>query len=344
MPTLVSVIIPCYNAQEWLTEAIDSCLQQTYRNIEIIVIDDGSTDNSPEIIKSYGDKIITDKIPHRSGNFARNKGIALSSGKYIQFLDADDYIYPEKIARQVSFFEATGADIIYGDWRHKYHLPNGESFLGKIEIPGEQVDILESLISNWWVALASLMYSRRIVLKVGGWDENLPIVQDRAFFLSTVMAGAKVLYQPGCYSVYRRHGTSTVSTSSQNLWIETHHRINAALQEKISQMGKLSPSYRRAFAKAYFELARESLPLDFSQYKMFLYKAITIYPDFDGNSKIWIYNLMIKIIGFNFTEKLVSNILRVKNQVKPFLKPLVMQTFFSRYYARLNYWASVNVK
>jgi glycosyltransferase involved in cell wall biosynthesis len=344
MPSLVSVIIPCYNAQKWLEEAIDCCLQQTYPNIEIIVIDDGSTDNSSEIIKSYADKIVTYKMPHRSGNVARNKGIDLSSGKYIQFLDADDYIYPQKIARQVSFLEANEADIVYGDWRHKYHLPNGESFLGKVEIPGEQVDILESLISNWWVALASLMYSRKIVLKVGGWDENLPIVQDRAFFLSTVMAGAKVFYQPGCYSLYRRHGSSTVSTSSHNLWIETHYKINTELQEKIFQMGKLSPSYRQAFAKAYFELARKSLPFDYSQYKIFLNKALTTYPEFDGDSKIFIYNLMKRFIGFNLTEKLVSNILRLKNQVKPFIKPLVMQTFFSRYYARFNYWASVDVK
>jgi len=65
MPKLVSIIIPCFNAEKWLREAIDSCLQQTYPHIEIIVIDDGSTDNSLEIIKSYGDKLIWKSLLHQ---------------------------------------------------------------------------------------------------------------------------------------------------------------------------------------------------------------------------------------------------------------------------------------
>ena len=105
MSKLVSIIIPCYNAEKWLTEAIDSCLNQTYSNIEVIVVDDGSTDGSLDIIKSYGNKIIWETGKNKGGNHARNRGFVLSKGAYIQFLDADDYILPEKIARQVDFLE-----------------------------------------------------------------------------------------------------------------------------------------------------------------------------------------------------------------------------------------------
>ncbi|MGF1676661.1 MAG: glycosyltransferase family 2 protein, partial [Rivularia sp. (in: cyanobacteria)] len=87
MQKLVSVIIPSFNAQRWLPEAIDSCLKQTYSNIEIIVIDDCSTDKSMEIIKSYGDKIRWERLlKNKGGSYARNRGFALSKGEYIQFL------------------------------------------------------------------------------------------------------------------------------------------------------------------------------------------------------------------------------------------------------------------
>ncbi len=103
---LVSIIIPCYNAERWLNEAIDSCLAQTYRPIEIIVIDDGYTDGSLEIIKSYGDRITYKTGPNKGGNHARNLGFSLCKGSYIQFLDADDYIRPTKLERQVQYLRA----------------------------------------------------------------------------------------------------------------------------------------------------------------------------------------------------------------------------------------------
>lgn len=179
---LVSVIIPCFNAQIWLREAINSCLQQTYPHIEIIVIDDGSTDNSLEIIKSYGERIIWESFPENQGGcYARNRGFAISKGEYIQFLDADDYILPEKISRQVDFLEVTKSDVVYGDWRHQLHFPDGTNILEEIKISGHQEDILESLIANWWTAVASILYTRSVVENSGGWDESLAIVQDKDF-------------------------------------------------------------------------------------------------------------------------------------------------------------------
>ncbi len=307
MPKLVSVIIPCFNAARWLAEAIDSCLQQTYPNIEIIVIDDGSTDNSLDIIKSYGDKIIWKSLPHQGGNFVRNAGFALSKGEYIQFLDADDYILPEKIERQVRFLEETGADVVYGDWRYKRHLPDGTSYLDTIQIPGEQADILESLLANWWTAVASLFYRRSAVEKSGGWDEQLQVAQDRDFFLSVVINGAKVVYQPGCYSVYRRYGNVTVSTSSKSRWIQSHIVVLAKVEKQLLQLNKLSNKYRYAIAFCYFELARESLihNNDYTLYLQLIEQVVTMYPQFKRESQRAIYNLLQNIWGFRLCEKMV---------------------------------------
>jgi glycosyltransferase involved in cell wall biosynthesis len=312
---LVSIIIPCFNAEKWLAEAIDSCLQQTYANIEIIVIDDGSTDNSLEIIKSYQDKVIWHVFPHKGGNYARNRGFDLSSGEYIQYLDADDYILPEKIERQVQCLEETGADVVYGDWRHQRHLSNGSIVLENIETSEIQTDILASLLANWWVALAAILYRKSAVESSGGWDETLTAAQDRDFFISVVINKAKVVYQPGCYSIYRRYGAVTVSTFSKTRWLQNHYIVLGKSEKKLLEMNNLSIKYRHALARSYFELARESLFVDYSQYLIFLEEALVRFPEFQVNSKRGIYKLAQNILGFRQTERLASCFLFVKRFV-----------------------------
>lgn len=315
MTKLVSIIIPCFNTSRWLSQAIESCLQQTYSNIEIIVIDDGSTDNFLEIIKSYSNQITWQSIPHSGGNYARNLGLKLASGEYIQFLDADDYILPEKIERQVTFLESTGADVVYGDWQHQFHLADGTSYLGEIKISGKQTDILESLLGIWWVALAAILYRRTAIDNSDGWDENLPIAQDRDFFISVVMNGGKVEYQPGCYSIYRHYGNVTVSTSSKSNWITSHCVVMEKAERKLFAVEKLSDNYKRALASCYFALARDALFIDYSQYLQLLEAALTRYPNFEGNSQTPIYNKIRRILGFRRTEKIVCSILILKKNM-----------------------------
>jgi glycosyltransferase involved in cell wall biosynthesis len=316
IPKLVSIIIPCFNASRWLSEAIDSCLQQTYSNIEIIIIDDDSTDNSLEIIKMYGakysNKIKWRSIPHSGGNHCRNLAISLSHGEYIQFLDADDYILPEKIERQVKFLETTDADVVYGDWRYQHHNSDGTIQLSNIEISGIQNDILESLLATWWVAVASLLYKRKAVEKSDGWDESLPAVQDRDFFLSVVINGAKVKYQAGCYSIYRRYGDVTVSTCSKPRWIACHCLVLEKTESKLLELKRLSNNYRRAIAACYFDLARASLFIDYSLYLKLVDAALNRFPDFEGNSTKRFYHLIRTIIGFRRTERIICLILITK--------------------------------
>ena len=312
MQKKVSVIIPCFNAEKWIAEAIDSCLRQTYAHVEIIVIDDCSTDKSIEIIKSYGDKIKWEQLTeNKGGSYARNKGFALSQGEYIQFLDADDFILPQKIERQTHFLEQTGADAVYGDWRFQGHQSDGVIFLDEIEKPGKQTDILESLLENWWTAVASLFYTRSAVEKSGGWDETLSAAQDRDFFISVVMSGAKILYQPGCYSIYRRYGNVTVSTASKPRWLENHRRVLQKVESRLLQQNQqqIPNHYRRALAQGYFELARDYMYIDYSQYLKFLNKSLALYPEFKHKSRKKIYHSVQNILGFRLTERLVNPIL-----------------------------------
>ena len=95
---LVSVIIPCYNASRFLAEAIESVLAQTHENLELVVVDDGSTDDSREIVRGFGERVRSEPLPHNQGvNFARNRGVEVARGEFVQFLDSDDLLRPEKI-------------------------------------------------------------------------------------------------------------------------------------------------------------------------------------------------------------------------------------------------------
>jgi glycosyltransferase involved in cell wall biosynthesis len=307
MTKLVSVIIPCFNAEKWIAEAIDSCLNQTYSAIEVIVIDDGSTDDSLDVIKRYDGKITWESGPNRGGNHARNRGFALSKGDYIQYLDADDYLLPEKLERQVQFLEETAFDVVYGDWRHQYHLPNGDSYLEDIKVTGTQPDLLESLLADWWVSPACLLFKRSPITQVGGWDESLKAGQDRDFFLSIVLNGAKVGYQPGCYSIYRRYGNVTVSTSSKTRYLESHQIILEKAERTLAAEGKLSQSYRDAMAQSYFMLARGHLEFDPSQYFKLLDKTLALSPNFQASSadRTAAYTLAQKLLGFRNLERIV---------------------------------------
>jgi len=303
--SLVSIIIPCYNAQRWIAEAVDSCLTQTYAPIEIIVVDDGSTDGSLAIIQSYGERVIYETGLNRGGNHARNRGFALSHGAYIQFLDADDYLLPDKIARQVRFLEETGADVVYGDWRHQFHEPDRRVWQDDVHVSGYQNDVLASLLAGWWVAPVGLLWRRRAVLASGGWDESLAAGQDQDFFLSVAMTGAGVRYQPGCHSIYRRYGAVTVSTANRLRWLENHRRVLEKAEERLQQTGRLTEAYRQALARSYFHVARNYYGVQRDQCQALMQKVFELDPSFSPQESR-LYNMAWRFFGARIADALAG--------------------------------------
>ena len=318
---LVSVIIPCFNAQQWLSEAIDSVLTQTYPQIEIIVIDDGSTDGSLEIIKSYGEQIIWETGSNQGANRARNRGFALAQGEYIQYLDADDYLFPDKIAEQVRFLKASVADIVYADWRHQIHLADGSSYLDDVRVCGPKADFLESLLANdRWSNLTPILFSRSIVADCEGWDESLPAAQDRDFLISLALAEAKFAYQPRCDSIYRRPYLPTVSVACKLRWLNAHCSVMEKAERRLTELGKLSTRYQKALAQAYRSMGREYLYSDrshpeiekYRHYAAILNKIAYLYPQLFAEYHHNWYQLLSRFLGYRATEK-ISYLLRERN-------------------------------
>ena len=164
---LVSVILPTYNTAEFIEEAVESILNQTYQNIELIVIDDGSTDNTREILEKYVDNIVYVYQENRGPSEARNTGISMSHGDLIAYQDADDTSLPNRIEKEVEFLlrnskislVCTGMVNVYEDGSVKHH-------------PATHCDLFSLLQANC-VICASTMHWKNVFDKVGMWNENV---------------------------------------------------------------------------------------------------------------------------------------------------------------------------
>lgn len=305
-PPLVSIILPCYNGGSFLAEAIVSCLQQTYRPIEIVIVDDGSTDNSLEIIKSYGNAITWETGPNRGPSAARNRGFELSNGKYIQYLDADDYLMPYKLARQVSFLEEeTKVDVVYGDWRMLHSIFEGQWQYGNVITFGAAVDIKAGLLTHAWLHTGSPLFRRDIVCRSGGWDENIRNAEEKDFQFAVAMAGGVFQYQQLCGYVYRRYGPVTLSTSPNTRWVENAYMVFKKMEAKLRNAEQLMDHYREALAISYYSIARRYYETDLAEYQRALAHARRVCPGFQPRQSR-LYNLLQAVVGFDTAQRVAS--------------------------------------
>jgi glycosyltransferase involved in cell wall biosynthesis len=325
---LVSIIIPCYNAERWLSHAILSCLEQTYRPIEIIVIDDGSTDASLDIIKSYDKAITWEAGPNRGGNAARNRGFALSKGKYIQFLDADDYLLPEKVAHDAAFLEETGADVVFGDKFIQEESPTPS--IAPKRYSSQQPpkdDMLEALLSGFIVNTPTLFFRREVISKVGGWDETLRAAQERDLLISSIIiGGANARYHPGAFNVKVVKGsTPTVSSNPQRTFTNYEHVLNKA-EQHLAQLGKLSVRYQQAMANSYFLMARAHFYYyrDPIEYNRLLQRALSLnpalHPGRTSPPQKRFYVFLYNLFGFAGADQIADSRRRLVNRTSKIFK------------------------
>lgn len=169
MSPKVSVIIPVYNGEKYIREAIDSVLNQTFEDFEIIVIDDGSTDSTPMILKDYGNKIRWKSQKNRGQASALNTGMKMAKGEYIAYLDADDICLPERLEIQVKYLdEHPDVGLVYADF---YQIDENNNILRTIKSQPFD-DFL--LLQQWsFIARSTVMHRRACFDEVGVFDESI---------------------------------------------------------------------------------------------------------------------------------------------------------------------------
>ena len=179
--TQVSVIIPTYNRGWTIGEAVDSVLAQDYRDFELIVVDDGSTDNTPQVLDAYRGAIKVFRQENKGVSAARNRGISEASGRFIAFLDSDDLWLPQKLSRQVEFFNTTPDALICQT--EEVWIRSGVRVNPKKRHKKPSGMIFEPSLALCLVSPSAVMILRSLLEIVGNFDEALPACEDYDLWL-----------------------------------------------------------------------------------------------------------------------------------------------------------------
>ncbi|MEE4265060.1 MAG: glycosyltransferase [Desulfobacteraceae bacterium] len=178
---LVSVIIPTYNRAWVLKEAIDSVLAQDFRDFELIVVDDGSTDNTGQILDAYHQDLMVIRQPNKGVSAARNRGIAAAGGGLIAFLDSDDLWLPRKLSSQIDFFNSNPAAVI--NQTEEIWIRNGVRVNPRTRHHKLSGMIFEPSLALCLVSPSAVMMKRSLFDEVGLFDEDLPACEDYDLWL-----------------------------------------------------------------------------------------------------------------------------------------------------------------
>ena len=201
----VSIIMPTYNAAQYVTASIDSALNQTYKSAEIIVVDDGSTDETVERVRAYGNRVTLYQQNNAGAAVARNQGAKLAIGQWLAFLDADDLWAPDKLERQLNHV----SDLAWShtDW---FFIGTGQSgtITGSSRAPQYGGSILPELIVCNFIGTSTLIVRREVFLEMGGFDPTLRALQDWDLWLR-IASKYDLAYLADPLVYYRVHALST---------------------------------------------------------------------------------------------------------------------------------------
>jgi glycosyltransferase involved in cell wall biosynthesis len=262
MSPLVSIITPAYNAEPYIAETLRSALSQTHSRLEVIVVNDGSSDGTLAIAKSFADPCVrvVDQ-PNLGAAAARNRGLREAQGDFIQFLDADDLLAPNKIAVQVQRLLDNPDCIATARWGRFRTNPSETRFVR--ETFWRDMPPLDWLVSRW--ERSSMMHPggwllpRSVLDKGGLWDESLSLDDDGEFFDRMVISAQAVLFCEEAVSFYRSSLSSSLSgTRSPVAWSSQFRALSLGANRLLRIED--SPRTRRACSRGFEEFVYGSYP------------------------------------------------------------------------------------
>jgi glycosyltransferase involved in cell wall biosynthesis len=305
---LVSVVIPCYNARRWIAATLDSVHAQTWRPLEIVVVDDGSTDGSGPWLQAQADagRIRLLQQPNRGQTAALNAGVALSRGQWLQFLDADDLLDPEKIERQMARIAGDSDVVASAEWA-RFH--GEDPALARFEPEPCWRDLAPAdwLAAAWrdgggMLFPALWLVPRELVLKAGPWDESLSLNNDAEFFVRVLRAAREVRFAAGARARYRSgvpgSMSSRVDPRAWGAYLRALERIDAHVADWAHA------GVRRGLSLCWQRFARGAYPYTPELAEQALRRARELDDAVLPTEGGWRYRLLSACIGWRATRRL----------------------------------------
>lgn len=312
MSELVSVLIPCFNAERWIAEAIQSALAQTHSQVEVVVVDDGSTDGSLDIIRRFDDRIRWETGANRGGNAARNRLLDLARGEWVQYLDADDYLLPDKVDQQIRYLvNHQDTDVLYGlvtreDW-------SGSRISRVLQLIPEPHDSW-ILLARWYLPQTGGPLWRKSTLEsVGGWKVDQPCCQEQELYLRLLMANKRFTYCPFNGAMYRIWSDATVCHVDKPRTRRERLEILRREEFFLRSCDQLTALRLHAISQSRFEVARLTWSDDPKEATNIVELLLASDPNFrplgaqpGGHHPPLLYRLLWPLVGFGGAEKVAD--------------------------------------
>ncbi|MGJ8651552.1 MAG: glycosyltransferase family 2 protein [Opitutaceae bacterium] len=238
MKPLVTIIIPAYNSESTIRETLDACCTQTWASLQIIVIDDGSEDDTAKIVEDYADKRVQlMSQPNGGACRARNLGLRHAKGEFIQFMDADDTMEPNKIELQLqALASAAEGSVAYGPWWEFFDTDLGSTQVGFSQ--GRDFDcamdwLFYSMAEGFYLPPHCWLVPRAVAEKIGPWDEQLKQNQDGEYFSRILENAEAVKWVPASTSYYRSGADSSISRVKGREYTESLIRAASLIRDRM---------------------------------------------------------------------------------------------------------------
>lgn len=247
---LISVIIPCFDSEAFVERAIQSVLKQTYTNYEIILVDNGSTDNTLAILSAfaqrYPEKIRMFHEDKKGAPAARNKGLSEARGEWIQFLDSDDELLPQKLENQIGHINDAGPDIIVGPcFKHK---PEGKKVFKWIQ-KTERKDVWKGLLTSRLGNTSANLWKTRALFSVSGWNESMSSSQEYDLLFRLLKNNAVVSFSSVPLLIrHIRNNSVARSPDSERVCeiLNNYVQLRIKIREYLREHGKLTKDLKSA--------------------------------------------------------------------------------------------------
>lgn len=263
MKPLVSILIPVYNAEQWLAETLESALAQTWQSKEIIIVDDGSTDNTLAIAKTFESPIV--KVvsqENRGQSAAENRALQEAQGDFIEYLDADDLLAPDKIERQIKLLGDPSSEFVAaGEWARFYKSPKEALFIPQ-PVWADMAPV-DWLVCAWeghyMMHGAGWLIPRKIAERSGPWNESLSLINDFDYFSRVLLASQGVKFCWGAKTYYRSGISTSLSGSKSSVaWKSAFSSLELGTNNLLAREN--SPRTRHACATTFQRFVYEVYP------------------------------------------------------------------------------------
>ncbi|MGD9897390.1 MAG: glycosyltransferase family 2 protein [Candidatus Methylacidiphilaceae bacterium] len=249
---LVTIGIPAYNREEWIAQAVESALAQTWPSKEVIVADDGSTDRTWEILLGLGDRISLIRLPGNSGpSCARNAILKIARGEWIQWLDSDDYLLPQKIETQLAEAGGEPADVLLSPSLIEQWGAEGPKPPWAAPLP-EPLDPFYLWLAFWFPQVGAQLWRREALAAIGGWSPG-HLVDDYELYGRALQKGLRFRFTPSPGAVYRMGRSSSWTSSKLRELLPAHNRETEAMLSWLMAEGRMTPALARAAGIGFFQ-------------------------------------------------------------------------------------------